>query len=275
LDEISVTFNSVPDITEAQNAYNFRQISPTTVLNFEMNRPGAFGNSRQISIVRSTDTNFAIPLAQWDGNILRITVPNSPDVDIELIQATIDLAARGRPNFEIRVTGAGGATTGTINTTEMNATRNLNMAGGQDSFFQRAFESLTTMRLDGGAFQTPQTAADVKLFVAEDGVIYAYHSQHGMLLLGRVDVVEFVNPEGLQQVGTSYFIETQASGPPQVKIPRDDTDTKVCSGALEMSNVDLSNEFSDMIITQRGFQANSRIITVSDSMLEELVNLKR
>jgi flagellar hook protein FlgE len=50
---------------------------------------------------------------------------------------------------------------------------------------------------------------------------------------------------------------------------------KIMSGGLEMSNVDLANEFSDMIITQRGFQANSRVITVSDSMLEELVNLKR
>jgi flagellar hook protein FlgE len=56
---------------------------------------------------------------------------------------------------------------------------------------------------------------------------------------------------------------------------RVESETQIISGALEMSNVDLSQEFSDMIITQRGFQANSRIITVSDSMLEELVNLKR
>ena len=69
--------------------------------------------------------------------------------------------------------------------------------------------------------------------------------------------------------------ETLSSGQPQVNIAGENGSASVVSGALEMSNVDLSQEFSDMIITQRGFQANSRIITTSDTMLEEIVNLKR
>ena len=80
---------------------------------------------------------------------------------------------------------------------------------------------------------------------------------------------------GLDQIGTSLWRESLASGEAQVKIPGSDGAGNVVSNALEMSNVDLAQEFSDMIITQRGYQANSRVITVSDTMLAELVNLKR
>lgn len=156
----------------------------------------------------------------------------------------------------------------------INATR-VGMANGEDSFFQKAFTSLNNMALRGGSYQGPQTPDTAEIFIDRDGIIYGEHPVHGILLLGRIDIVDFVNPEGLKQVGTSYFSETLNSGPAMVKIPQTESETYVISGALEMSNVDLSNEFSDMIITQRGFQANSRIITVSDSMLEELVNLKR
>jgi flagellar hook protein FlgE len=154
-------------------------------------------------------------------------------------------------------------------------TLRVGMGGGADSFFQTAFRNLSTLRLTGGAFHTPQDPSTTDIFIAPDGTIYGTHAVHGLLMLGRIDIVEFINPEGLQQVGTSYFTETLSSGPPMVRIASTESDTKIVSGALEMSNVDLSQEFSDMIITQRGFQANSRIITVSDSMLEELVNLKR
>jgi flagellar hook-basal body protein len=151
----------------------------------------------------------------------------------------------------------------------------VGMTGGTNSFFEDAFSRLGTMPLTGGAVQTAQTADTADIFIDRDGVIYGMHPVHGQLILGRVDIVEFVNPAGLAQVGTSYFVETLASGPAQVRLARNESDTQIISGALEMSNIDLSQEFSDMIITQRGFQANSRIITVSDSMLEELVNLKR
>ena len=93
--------------------------------------------------------------------------------------------------------------------------------------------------------------------------------------MGRIDIVTFENPKGLNQIGTSYWQESLSSGEPRLKIAGQDGAGEIVSGALEMSNVDLSQEMSDMIITQRGFQANSRIITVSDTMLEELVNLKR
>jgi len=95
------------------------------------------------------------------------------------------------------------------------------------------------------------------------------------VVIGRLAVAMFSNPAGLEKAGNSLYRESASSGPVVVTEAFADGAGKVDGGGLEMSNVDLSNEFTDMIVTQRGFQANSRIITVSDSMLEELVNLKR
>ena len=83
------------------------------------------------------------------------------------------------------------------------------------------------------------------------------------------------NPEGLIENGDTSFSETAASGSGKVRKAGEQGAGTVASNKLEMSNVNLAQEFSDMIVTQRGFQANARIITTSDSMLEELVNLKR
>lgn len=94
-------------------------------------------------------------------------------------------------------------------------------------------------------------------------------------VLGRIALANFNNPAGLQKVGSNLYIQTPNSGDPSIGIGGDNGRGTVNPGSLEMSNVDISKEFTDMIITQRGFQANSRIITTSDEMLQELVNLKR
>ena len=90
-----------------------------------------------------------------------------------------------------------------------------------------------------------------------------------------IDLVTFDNPYGLEGVGNSYFKQTGNSGEAKACKAGEDGTGALKTSSLEMSNVDISTEFADMIVTQRGFQANSRIITVSDSILEELVNLKR
>ena len=121
-----------------------------------------------------------------------------------------------------------------------------------------------------------QSFADLSSFyISGDGTLVGVHSVHGMLYFGRIDLATFDNPQGLNEAGSSYFQESAASGSPKYCIPGYDGSGAVVSGSLEMSNVNHATEFSDLITTQRGFQANSRIITTSDSILEELVNLKR
>ena len=123
--------------------------------------------------------------------------------------------------------------------------------------------------------RSTQTVKDLdSVYINEDGTIYGVHSVHGIIMLGRIDIVTFDNPNGLEQV-EALLERNSFIGSASGKHCSENGSASVVSGALEMSNVDLSQEFSDMIITQRGFQANSRIITTSDTMLEEIVNLKR
>ena len=96
-----------------------------------------------------------------------------------------------------------------------------------------------------------------------------------MKYLARIELACFDNPEGLGEAGGTNFKETAASGAARITNPDSEGAGPISNTYLEMSNVNLANEFSDMIITQRGYQANARMITTSDSMLEELVNLKR
>ncbi len=107
------------------------------------------------------------------------------------------------------------------------------------------------------------------------GVIYGLYSNGRHQALAQVAIGSFANVEGLIRVGQTMFRESSNSG--ELVIDKALTGGRgvIKSGSVEMSNVDLSQEFTDMIITQRGFQANSRVITTSDEMLQELVNLKR
>ncbi len=93
-------------------------------------------------------------------------------------------------------------------------------------------------------------------------------------VLGQIALAKFSNASGLTRSGSNLFQETINSGTPDINVPGSGRGT-IAAGSLEMSNVDLSEEFTDMITAQRGFQANTKIITTSDEILQELVNLKR
>jgi len=120
------------------------------------------------------------------------------------------------------------------------------------------------------------TGSLVTFSIGSDGIITGIYSNGQQQPLGLIALASFENPAGLQKVGNNMYLPTTNSGDftKAVRAGMGSVGT-LNPGTLEMSNVDLSREFSDMIITQRGFQANSRIITTSDEMLQELVNLKR
>ncbi len=139
----------------------------------------------------------------------------------------------------------------------------------------------TTASLTGGDAESGAGAGRLVgemtgIEVGQDGTITAYYDNNQSKVLGQIAVANFANAAGLSKVGNNLYSTTMNSGDFD-GIGSDITEGggKMESGVLEMSNVDLSSEFTEMITTQRGFQANSRIITVSDNMLEELVNLKR
>lgn len=308
---LNIEFDSVPAYDEilAKSATNTLQLTyeaheneddPTEItgrtgldLEFTAVTPGAFANKYEINL--KTQSGQSTVSAKWRDNVLTIIVPET-GATMEEIQAQIDLAAGGDSNKNLTVTAYAVTVeiddeTGRLTRTREGETdvedfdfggtlkgntQRLSLDGGKDNFFSDMAVALSTVNMTDGRVAAEQDVDDLEqLFIDSDGVIYGRHSVHGLLLLGRIDIATFVNPMGLDQVGTSLWRESLASGEAQVKIPTTEGSGAVVSNALEMSNVDLAQEFSDMIITQRGYQANSRVITVSDTMLEELVNLKR
>lgn len=149
--------------------------------------------------------------------------------------------------------------------------------------------SYLTQYSKGGVSNTSYTRGDAKgagagnvagemsgISIDEQGLVIGTYTNGEKKVLAQIAVTTFENPSGLEAVGNSLFAATMNSGLFD-GVGEDITSAggKFTVGALEMSNVDLATEFTQMITTQRGFQANSRIITTSDTMLEELVNLKR
>jgi len=162
-------------------------------------------------------------------------------------------------------------------------------ANPQVSFTPSSGASPMTINLDFSRFT--QYASDTTARATdqngnEPGVLRAYtidttgtitgvYSNGLNKVLGQLALANFSNPGGLVKEGENLFRKSNNSGEPDIGAAGRGGRGTIAPGSLEMSNVDLSQEFTDMIVTQRGFQANSRIITASDEMLQELVNLKR
>ncbi|NLM74102.1 MAG: flagellar hook protein FlgE [Clostridiaceae bacterium] len=131
--------------------------------------------------------------------------------------------------------------------------------------------SVKSVRVDGYA---PGTL--VTFSIGGDGVITGVYDNGRQQPLGQIALATFENPAGLEKVGANQFAQTTNSGDFSVgKIPGKDGAGVLIPGTLEMSNVDLAKQFTEMIITQRGYQANSRVMTASDEILQELANIKR
>lgn len=298
-------FDGVPADTAAVNATNTIRLAAAdgdiTNLNFTAATAGEFGNAYEINLKTSESATGVT--ARWSNGVLTVTLPANtidengdtviPAITVEDIQNAINRAAgmtqddagdwsggNEKKMITVSATDVDGGDTDFTNydfTTVLGGkTQRVGLSGGADNFFANIANKLSTVKLEDGRVAGPQSVQDLEsVFIDSDGVIYGVHSVHGTIAMGRIDLVTFENPTGLEQAGSSYWVQSLASGEPEVKIGGQEGAGDVVSGALEMSNVDLSQEFSDMIITQRGFQANSRIITVADTMLEELVNLKR
>lgn len=145
----------------------------------------------------------------------------------------------------------------------------INMSDTSNQFNEG--KSNITAEKDDGRMVGTMTGVSI----ANDGMITANYSNGMSAIVGQICVGTFANAMGLQNEGDNLYSETANSGECRTVDIKASGTGYMTTGVLEMSNVDLSQEFTDMITTQRGFQANSRIITTSDTLLEELVNLKR
>lgn len=171
---------------------------------------------------------------------------------------------------------AGGATSMILNpnngaTTPVSISLNPGTFGQFNGITQFATPSTTVAYSQDG--YTMGILKDIT--VSRTGVISGYFSNGVTRQIGQMALAQFANPGGLERDGNSLFRESTNSGLAIVGYAGATFTDVIMPGSLEMSNVDLSEEFTEMIITQRGFQANARVISTSDEMLTELVNLRR
>ena len=143
------------------------------------------------------------------------------------------------------------------------------MGGRMNQFGDIA--SVEILEQDGSAAGSLQAFS-----VSQEGLIVGTYTNGRTRAIGQMALATFSNPNGLEAAGGTSFTESVNSGLPQIGIAGGGAGRGlITAGTLEMSNVDLSQEFTNLIIAQRGFQANSRVITTSDELLQEVVNLKR
>jgi flagellar hook protein FlgE len=233
----------------------------------------------------------------WDYSVIaqdsEVTVTagnsNSSTGNALVAQGTMGFTASGLLDTESAPTYFNAGGTGIDFTSPTGATNPTAPAPNQ----QIAFDFGTSVTTDGGAgtngmLQQGSTSVLLTLSqdgfangtltgtsIGEDGVITGRFSNGTTQNLGQVALTRFINPDGLQPIGRNLFIQSGDSGTPLVGPPGSGSFGKVSASTLETSNVDLGDELVNMITMQRGFQANSRIITTTNDLLGELVNLAR
>ncbi len=164
--------------------------------------------------------------------------------------------------------------------TVTNSVRVTGSSGADDVIFDPDLSHLTQLATGSSVITKSQDGLEpgslTSFYVStKTGEIYGMYSNGMQQLIGQIALASFVNPAGLLREGQSMFKQGPNSGEPGIGAVNTGGRGEVVSGYLEASNVDLAQEFTNMILAQRGFQASSRVITTSDEMLQELVNIKR
>ena len=228
-------------------------VTDTTSYNFStgMTFYDSLGNSHQMQLYfRKTAANAWGVYSQIDGGAAAAQTNMT-------FNASGAVTAGGTQTVTATLTN--GATTPQAMTVDLSSLTQFGAASGVASQTQDGYSSGTLDRIS----------------VDKEGRVMAQFTNGETRALAQVVLSRFTNPDGLVNVGDNHFLETVESGAALAGAPTVNGLGRVLSGTVEQSNVDLGKEFVDMIITQRAFQANSRAITTSDEMLQELVNLKR
>lgn len=250
-----LTFNGT-EFTDANgNTYSLKQVYGISDGMVEEITGGATVavDANGVLTITGTSVSYTLKFSTADGSFDNINGMSAVTLNLQ----SSGLFANGGLNFEdISI--------------DFSTTKNANNGG-------KSTATMDSGNVDDEAIgKGKKLGALIGLSVNNNGEIYGTYDNGNTELLGQIAVAQFANASGLEKVGDNCYATTLNSGEFDgigVEISADGS--KMTSGELEMSNVDLSTEFTQMITTQRGFQANSRVITTSDTLLEELVNLKR
>lgn len=302
-DNPPVTLAKISDIkngTSSLKDANNNEISVEEQLDNLAKAYGMEGSSEEfLNLAINTETVATNPpvyksireMIQNDGNLNALGTAEVKDANNQGT-GVYNIAARKFDGVTIQFDSANGKFIG-INGLATQQTAKLNLGGlGEGNFSDIEIDFSTISNVDNKGTSTigatngkddefntgsgRRVGAMIGLSVEQNGMIYASYDNGMTKLLGQIATAKFANASGLEKLADNLYSATLNSGLfDGVGVDITAEGDYMSTGQLEMSNVDLSSEFTEMITTQRGFQANSRIITVSDTLLEELTNLKR
>lgn len=237
-----------------------KDADPTKQNAYNMSVLGVFNGTEKLPMTLEIDnaTNGAVAM-EFDGTTGYVKSPDPSEFTFRMVEGTIDPVTGD-------VTSTGNTLDSFPDVISVDFSEMKCMASSTDIVCTKGDKDhLGTGKAVGNMIQVG---------IQTDGKIVASYDNGDTNVIGQILVASFLNAAGLEKQGDNLFASTLNSGDPQIKDVSADGDT-MSSGVLEMSNVDLADEFTSMIVTQRGYQANSRIITTSDTMIEELLTLKR
>ena len=226
--------------------------------------------------VLDSDGTSIVPEGTDIKDLITFTPPGGTEQTVQNAALLKYDASNG--NFSYVGAAGGTAVTLAFDTTAFPSFQNISIDfSATTNVNNNEYSTATAIRGDSEGRNAGRKVGEMSgIDIQKDGMIYATYDNGQKRLLGQIAVATFANASGLAKEGDNLYSATMNSG------EFDGIGTDITSGGgymntgvLEMSNVDLAAEFTEMITTQRGFQANSRIITVSDTLLEELTNLKR
>ncbi|MGI9951211.1 flagellar hook-basal body complex protein [Moorellaceae bacterium AZ2] len=229
-------------------------------------------NPQQVGLgvtLASIDVVHTQGATQYTGNVTDLMIQGDGFFVVEIAQGTYAYTRAGAFHFDDAgyLVTADGYKVQVLTEDSSNPLSpiKLPLVSGDNSF--KGFNTLDTT-INGPPQSVSIDSKGIVRIVSADGQMYDSYP---------LAIAKFPNPAGLEKVGSNLYAATPAAGTISEDAAGTGTfaNTIIIPSALEMSNVELAQEFSDMIVTQRGFQANARVITVSDEMLQELVNLKR
>ncbi|MDE7415009.1 MAG: flagellar hook-basal body complex protein [Lachnospiraceae bacterium] len=240
----------------------------------KLGTPRADGITNTYITQEPKDINTVEP-GSYDISLLAITDVNGKPINLDALTnggVTTWNVQYNASTGEFRYVGSEGNDSFTVNLSALGENFDnveVDMSGTVEGNNDKKC-SVTGKRLDGRRIGTRSGVS-----IGTDGIVTALYSNGMSRKLGQICVGTFPNAMGLENAGDNLYQVTASSGDVAIVDIKASGTGSITSGILEMSNVDLSQEFTNMITTQRGFQANSRIITTSDTLLEELINLKR
>lgn len=292
LTDIKVETNTIPPqkTTNLMLDVNLDARAKIIPEDFDVNRPeltsnfnntitvyDSHGGGHQMTVYFKRAEDSEGILWNWYATIDGVEVTDADDgAKIKQVgNGTVKFDALGKlleetqENFEVNF--AGGSELGQAISLDFGKNRGVEGGTGEGASTSIASKSVTNFHSQNG-----YESGNIKtLRVDVDGVIKGVYTNGVIRPLASIALATFENQDGLFKAGRNQFYSSIESGPPKIGMAQTATRGSIYASSLEESNVDLAQEFVNMIMTQRGFQANSRSITTTDSMYEEVINLKR